>query len=125
MDKIKKLIAEKRRGEEAYDELIELLSEKIDQAYYANGTFADKNFGFDELWFDYDENRIFLNYSAWCGEATPDQLSFDIDEFLTEDFEKRANATIAKINLARKKRQAQEEQEERKMLAKLKRKYGE
>ena len=104
--------------------MLELLGDKIEQAYYANGMFADKHFELNELWFDYDENLILLNYSAWCGEATPDQLIFDIDEFLAEDFEKRANATIAKINLADKKRQAQEEQEEREMLAKLKQKYG-
>ena len=121
----KKLIAEKQRGENAHAELLELLGDKIKQAYYARGAFIDKPFNLDELRFDYETNQILLNYSAWRGEFTPDRLRFDIDEFLSADFAEEAKVAIANNKIAQRNRQSKKEQKEREMLAKLKQKYGE
>lgn len=121
--KYKSLIAEKRRGEEAYKELIAALEEKIEQVYYAKGIYADTSFELDEIWFDYDKNLMYLDYTGWIGEAAHDQLTFDIDEFFEADFEEAANAVKEEIKQKRAKHKSAEEQLERDLLERLKQKY--
>jgi len=117
-----KLIDEKRRGEEAYAQLLEGLKEKAEQAYYAHGAFKE-NFEFCNVWFDYNKHEIFLEYDIWIGEATNDQLRFDISEFWNADFSEAAAKAIEAINFKKTKQYQHKEQDERELLAKLKQKY--
>lgn len=117
------LIDEKRRGEEAYAQLVEGLKEKAEQAYYAHGVFKEKAFEFCNVWFDYTNNRIFLEYDIWIGETTNDQLRFDISEFWNADFSEAAANAVEKINKKKTELCWQKEQDERELLAELKQKY--
>lgn len=119
-----KLIDEKRRGEEAYAQLLEGLREKAEQAYYAcRSAFADKSFEFCNVWFDYAKHEIFLEYDIWVGEATNDQLIFDISEFWNTDFSVTAAKVIEDINAKKAELCRRKEQDERALLAQLKEKY--